>query len=166
MAQKQTEPKKLNNEKSESSMKPNINLPIETIANGQLYAKLLVELEKVFQNIADLNTPTGAHRKVQLTLTFTPKDDMRDRIDFGADLKTTLASVKGVTSVVLTEKKDGKVYANELKSGAQGQTYIDPDTGEVKTDTGKPIAEVEKEQAKNEPTAPNKVVDLQQKNQG
>jgi shikimate kinase len=48
----------------------------------------------------------------------------------------------------------GKTVVNELKSGTPGQTFIDPDDGEVKTDTGVPVADIEKEQ---------KVIDLQAK---
>lgn len=52
---------------------------------------------------------------------------------------------------------NGKVHVNELKSsGAPGQTYIDPDDGKAKTDTGEPVEEVEKEEKR-------KIIDLQKK---
>lgn len=135
-------------------MKAQINLPIESLANGAVQEKLNVELEKVFKNIADVNTKSNAKRSVTVKLDFSPNDE-RDRVDLTVQLKTTLAPVTDVNTLVLTEEMDGKVYANELKSGAKGQTYIDPDDATLKTDVGEPIEEVER---KN-----NQIIDLQAK---
>lgn len=135
-------------------MKAQINLPIESLANGAVQEKLNVELEKVFKNIADVNTKSNAKRSVTVKLDFSPNDE-RDKVDLTVQLKTTLAPVTDINTLVLTEEMDGKVYANELKSGAKGQTYIDPDDSIVKTDTGEPVEEVER---KN-----NQIIDLQAK---
>lgn len=135
-------------------MKAQINLPIESLANGAVQEKLNVELEKVFKNIADVNTKSNAKRSVTVKLDFSPNDE-RDKVDLTVQLKTTLAPVTDVNTLVLTEEMDGKVYANELKSGAKGQTYIDPDDATLKTDIGEPIEEVER---KN-----NQIIDLQAK---
>ncbi len=135
-------------------MKAQINLPIESLANGAVQEKLNVELEKVFKNIADVNTKSNAKRSVTVKLDFSPNDE-RDKVDLTVQLKTTLAPVTDVNTLVLTEEMDGKVYANELKSGAKGQTYIDPDDATLKTDVGEPIEEVER---KN-----NQIIDLQAK---
>lgn len=135
-------------------MKAQINLPIESLANGAVQEKLNVELEKVFKNIADVNTKSNAKRSVTVKLDFYPNDE-RDKVDLTVQLKTTLAPVTDVNTLVLTEEMDGKVYANELKSGAKGQTYIDPDDATLKTDAGEPIEEVER---KN-----NQIIDLQAK---
>ena len=89
-----------------------------------------------------------------MKLDFSPNDE-RDKVDLTVQLKTTLAPVTDVNTLVLTEEMDGKVYANELKSGAKGQTYIDPDDATLKTDVGEPIEEVER---KN-----NQIIDLQAK---
>lgn len=137
-------------------MKAQINLPIESLANGGVQEKLNIELEKVFKNIADVNTKAAAKRSVTLKLDFTPNDE-RDRVGLTIQLKTTLAPVTDIETLVLTEEMDGKVYANELKSGAKGQTYIDPDDATLKTDVGQPIDEVEK-QAQD-----SQIIDLQQK---
>lgn len=135
-------------------MKAQINLPIESLANGAVQEKLNVELEKVFKNIADVNTKSNVKRSVTVKLDFSPNDE-RDKVDLTVQLKTTLAPVTDVNTLVLTEEMDGKVYANELKSGAKGQTYIDPDDATLKTDVGEPIEEVER---KN-----NQIIDLQAK---
>ena len=48
----------------------------------------------------------------------------------------------------------GQPHVNELKSGVRGQEYIDTETGEIKTDTGEKVDDVEKAE---------KVVDLQKR---
>lgn len=133
-------------------MKTQINLPIDQLADGSVQAKLNVELAKVFENIADVNTKYDAKRTVNMKLTFQPNTG-RDEVSLDINFKTTLAPVDGVSTVVLTESSDGKVYASELKSGAKGQTYFDPEDGKLKTDKGMPVEEAEEQ---------NNVVDLQE----
>ncbi|VTS32556.1 phage protein [Streptococcus pseudoporcinus] len=41
------------------------------------------------------------------------------------EVKSTLAPQTGVATTVLVGQKDGKVYANELKSSIPGQMYFD-----------------------------------------
>lgn len=62
-----------------------------------------------------------------------------------------------MAATLLVGLDNGKPVANELLSSAPGQTFIDPETGEIKTDTGVPVSEVE---AKSQET---NVVNLQQK---
>ncbi|GAF41149.1 hypothetical protein JCM14202_3074 [Agrilactobacillus composti DSM 18527 = JCM 14202] len=124
--------------------RPEIKLPIGELANGGVQEKLDMELKKIFHNIADPNTEAKTARKVQITLEFKP-DDERQRVDLKSSFKTTLAPVKDVSTLVLTEEMDGKVYAAELKSDVKGQTYFDADDSKLKTDTGEPIEEVEQE---------------------
>ena len=65
-----------------------------------------------------------------------------------------------MATTVLTGKDltTGKVEARELKSEVPGQTYIDTETGQPKTDVGQPIDVIEKEEAKQK-----QIIDLQKK---
>lgn len=140
-------------------MEKPIDLQLSELANGAVQEKLDGELQKVFANIHDPNTPAATKRTVTIKLEFKP-DDTRKVISLSSDFTTKLAPVEGVATTVLTGKDltTGKVEAHELKSEAPGQTYIDTETGQPKTDVGQPIDVIEKEQAKNQ-----QIIDLQKK---
>ncbi|GAA5395203.1 hypothetical protein SuUB92_14930 [Streptococcus uberis] len=123
-------------------MDKTIKLDLSAIGEGGLQEKVDKELEKVFDNILDPNTDTKAARKLTITLTMKP-DDTRQTVATGMEVKSTLAPQTGVATTVLVGQKDGKVYANELKSSIPGQMYFD-EKGEVRTDIGQPVEELEK----------------------
>lgn len=123
-------------------MDKTIKLDLSAIGEGGLQEKVDKELEKVFDNILDPNTDTKATRKLIITLTMKP-DDTRQTVSTGMEVKSTLAPQTGVATTVLVGQKDGKVYANELKSSIPGQMYFD-EKGEVRTDIGQPVEELEK----------------------
>lgn len=134
-----------------------INFNLSEIANGGAQEKFSRELKRVCANILDENTDPTAKRGITLTIGFTPNDS-RDAVSIVASVKSKLAPQKGVsTTMLLGQNEDtGMIEANELKSGAKGQTYFDPNDSTLKTDTGKPVDEVEKQDSK-------KVIDLQNK---
>lgn len=123
-------------------MDKTIKLHLSAIGEGGLQEKVDKELEKVFDNILDPNTDTKTARKLTITLTMKP-DDTRQTVATGMEVKSTLAPQTGVATTVLVGQKDGKVYANELKSSIPGQMYFD-EKGEVRTDIGQPVEELEK----------------------
>lgn len=136
------------------SKKKAINFDLSEIADGGVQVKLNRALQQVADNILDPNTDPTKKRKVQLNITLAP-NEKRDASDVTVEVKTTLAPEVGVpTTMLLGRDINGKVHVNELKSGVKGQTYIDPDDGKAKTDTGEPVAEVEKEEKR-------KIIDLQ-----
>ena len=136
------------------SKKKAINFDLSEIADGEVQVKLNRALQQVADNILDPNTDPTKKRKVQLNISISP-NEKRDASDVTIEVKTTLAPEVGVpTTMLLGRDINGKVHVNELKSGAPGQTYIDPDDGKAKTDTGEPVEEVEKEEKR-------KVIDLQ-----
>lgn len=140
-------------------MEKPIDLQLSELANGAVQEKLDGELQKVFANIHDPNTSATAKRGVTIKLEFKP-DETRKVVSVASDFTTKLAPVEGVATTVLTGKDltTGKVEAHELKSEVPGQTYIDPDTGQPKTDVGQPIDVIEKEEAKQK-----QIIDLQKK---
>ncbi len=133
-----------------------INFDLGTIADGGFKEKLNCALSEVGKNIINPNTDATKKRKLQINISIEP-NEKRDTFSTHLDIKTTLAPELGVaTTMLISKDAKGKVHINELQSGVKGQTYIDPDDGEVKTDTGEKVADVETEQE-------HKVVDLRKK---
>ncbi|HEM9585169.1 TPA: hypothetical protein U3L45_001298 [Streptococcus agalactiae] len=123
-------------------MDKTIKLDLSAIGEGGLQEKVDKELEKVFDNILDPNTDIKTKRKLTITLTMVP-DETREVISTSMEVKSSLAPQTGVATTVLVGQKDGKVYANELKSRIPGQTYFD-DEAVLRTDIGEPIDHLEK----------------------
>ncbi|XZR23556.1 hypothetical protein ACQ0P5_04870, partial [Streptococcus canis] len=67
----------------------------------------------------------------------------------------------GVATTILVGRDydTGQVHANELKSTVPGQMYFD-ENGEILTDIGQPVEEIEKKQTKQD------VIDFNQKKVG
>lgn len=120
-----------------------IGLDLSHIAEGGLQEKLDNELEKVFDNILDLNTEPKAKRKITITLTMSSNEE-RTVVDTVMDVKSKLAPQSGVATTILVGRDydTGQLHANELKSSIPGQMYFD-ENGEIRTDIGQPVAEVE-----------------------
>jgi len=144
-------------------MSKDIELNLSQLANGAIQQKLDGELEKIFNNIHDPNTKAKDKRAITIKLEFAP-DDNRQVINLNSSFNTKLAPVRDFDTTILTDKNlsNGSIAARELKSNAPGQTYIDPESGEPKTDTGTPIDVVEKEQATKQ-AQEQQIIDLQKK---
>ncbi|MDU1888735.1 MAG: replication terminator protein [Enterococcus faecalis] len=140
-------------------MSKEIELNLAKLANGAIQEKLDGELEKVFENIHDPNTKPTDKRTVTIKLVFKP-DENRQVVAMTSSFSTTPAPVRDFDTTILTGKDltNGKIAARELKSEAPGQTYLDPETGEPKTDVGQSIDVIEKEEAKQK-----QIIDLQKK---
>lgn len=138
-----------------------IGLDLSHIAEGGLQEKLDNELEKVFDNILDLNTDAKAKRKITITLTMSSNEE-RTVVDTVMDVKAKLAPQNAVATTILVGRDfdTGMVHANELKSTVPGQMYFD-ENGEILTDIGQPVAEIEQQQA----TKPD-IIDFNKKKVG
>ncbi|VTT01419.1 hypothetical protein [Streptococcus dysgalactiae] len=123
-------------------MDKTIKLDLSAIGEGGLQEKVDKELEKVFDNILDPNTDIKTKRKLTITLTMVP-DETREVVSTSMEVKSSLAPQTGVATTVLVGQKDGKVYANELKSKIPGQTYFD-EQATLRTDIGQPIDDLER----------------------
>lgn len=82
-----------------------IRIDLSKIANTALQEKVDKELEKVLENILDLNTEAKATRKVTITLTMST-DDERTVVKTGMEVKSTLAPQKGVATTVIVGRDD------------------------------------------------------------
>lgn len=139
-----------------------IEIILSKLSEGAVQQKLDGELEKVFNNIHDLNTEAKKKRAITITLEFMP-DEKRQVVNLTTKFSTKLAPVEDLGTTILTDKDltTGLIAAKELKSNAPGQTYIDMD-GTVKTDVGEPIDVIEKEELKKQ-NINNQIIDLKAK---
>ena len=118
-----------------------INLNLEQLAQGGVQELFDMNVKKILENIQDLNTEPTAKRKMTITFEFVP-DENRSVIALGSQVKVSLAPTIGVAATVLTGRNiDGEIEANELQSGVPGQTYLDMETGELRSDIGEPLTE-------------------------
>lgn len=130
---------RINLRKQEIIMKKNINVNLSDMANGAVQVKLNRAMEQVVKNILDPNTDATKKRRITLNLTITPAET-RDSFALATQVKTTLVPEMEVPATVLVGKSsDGKLVANELKSGTAGQEYFDPEDSTLKDDKGNPI---------------------------
>ena len=118
-------------------------ISLDKFANGALNERANAAISEVLANIADRNTDATKKRTVTITLAFTA-DDSRDLAMVDIEAKTKLVPATSVgTKVIIDIDTEGQVIGQELKSGIPGQTMIDAETGEVMTDVGQPISEIE-----------------------
>lgn len=122
-----------------------INISLSTLNDGSLQERFAYELAKVVENIQDPNTEWDKKRKIQINITVVA-DEHRDQIVLSAEVKSTLAPRKTITSKVMIDSDGEKVYANELHSGQRGQMFFDPADARLKDDKGIPVEEIEKMQ--------------------
>ena len=112
---------------------------LNDFADGAVAERFNIELQRVLENIADLNTDPTVKRKINLEVTLVA-DDARDVVMANVQAKTKLAPAKKLESkIIMDYDEKGRVTGSELKSGVKGQTYVDMETGEIKEDTGSKI---------------------------
>jgi hypothetical protein len=112
---------------------------LNSFADGAVAERFNIELQKVLENFADLNTDPTAKRKINLVITLAG-DEARDVILANVQAKTTLAPAKRLEAKIIMDLDDeGKVTGKELKSGVKGQTRVDLETGEIQEDNGSKI---------------------------
>ncbi|EJD8497290.1 hypothetical protein M2667_002530 [Staphylococcus pseudintermedius] len=101
------------------------------------------ELEKVIENINDINTDPTKKRKITMTIDI-KSDEYREIIFADVKVKSNLVSMDS-TGIKLFNIVDenGERVVNELRSGAKGQAFIDDD-GSIKNDDGSDIEETSK----------------------
>ncbi|WP_319007116.1 replication terminator protein [Bacillus thuringiensis] len=114
-------------------------------ADGALAERFHQEFERVMENMADLNTDPKKARKIVLTLSFAG-DKKRDVWNCQVQATSKLAPTEAVESKILLDMdQNGNLVGQELASGIQGQFYMDLQ-GDVKTDVGQPVEEVEEKE--------------------
>ena len=122
-----------------------VMIDLNTFADGALAERFHQEFERVMQNMADLNTDPKKARKIVLTLSFAG-DKKRDVWNCQVQATSKLAPTEAVESKILLDMdQNGNLVGQELASGIQGQFYMDLQ-GDMKTDVGQPVEEVEEKE--------------------
>lgn len=132
-----------------------VMIDLNTFADGALAERFHQEFERVMENMADLNTDPKKARKIVLTLSFAG-DKKRDVWNCQVQATSKLAPTEAVESKILLDMdQNGNLVGQELASGIQGQFYMDLQ-GDVKTDVGQSVEEVE--EVEQNQTAENQAV--------
>lgn len=122
-------------------------IKLSGVANGAVDERFNIEMNRVLENIKDLNTDPLKKRKIVLEIVIEP-NEQRTLGTVAVTAKTTLAPAKDVTTTLIIDTDhEGKARAAELQSGIPGQTFISND-GEILTDKGEPV-EVYEDQTGN-----------------
>ena len=89
---------------------------LDNIADGIATELFKHELQKVADNIADVNTGATQKRKITLTFEFTPSEN-RDEAKVVVASKATLAPVKAYQKTIYCGKNNGKaaIYSQDTK---------------------------------------------------
>lgn len=98
--------------------------------NGSILEKAQSELQKVLQNIADINTSTKA-REITIKLTLTP-DEKRKHIDMKANVTSKLQPTHAIATSMQMSMNDEGITAMELTACADGQMDIFGERHETK----------------------------------
>jgi len=91
------------------------------MANGAIREELEIELQRVYENLIDENTPSNASRKITITLTFKAIDQKRKSFTVHTNTSSTLAKTNGVATSIVFEETDDGLVAIELGDQARGQ---------------------------------------------
>ncbi|WP_418751999.1 hypothetical protein [Frisingicoccus sp.] len=108
---------------------------LQEVAGGALQEKLNRELQKVFNNMMDPNTPWKNKRQITVKMTLEQNED-RDDCKAEIQVETKLAPVKSIeTRFSLGRNLDnGEVEAAEYGPGIKGQMSMDEYLDETKNE--------------------------------
>ena len=99
----------------------NIRTSILQMARGAFEERADYEMNRVIDNILDVNTKSTAKRKITLTIEFTPADD-RKMISVDVTAKSVLApSVPVSTALYITSDANGEMAVAEMVPQIPGQ---------------------------------------------
>lgn len=120
-----------------------INVLLSEMDDGALQERFNHEFAEVTKNIIDPNTDPTKKRQIVITVDVI-SDEYRDQVRLATQVKSKLVPRDAVSAKVLIEQKnDGSIIANELKSGQVGQMYFDERDSTLKDDKGTPVSEIE-----------------------
>jgi hypothetical protein len=100
-------------------------LELQKLAGGALQELFDNDLQKVLQNITDVNTSFKAARKLTLEIVFKPADEDREIVMVEAKTKTSLASVNGVATKIMIDRSGDRVSATEFGNALKNQMTVD-----------------------------------------
>lgn len=134
--------------------KKNIMISLDQLAEGGLNEQFTDAMEKVAENILNVNTSATAKRSLTIKVSFKPSKT-RQTIETDFKVSTSLAGVEVEPTVLLVGKNgNGNVEVSEMNHLVVGQTTVDLETGQILDEHGEPLQGEE----------PQKVIDFRKKN--
>ncbi len=100
-------------------------LELQKLAGGALQELFDNDLQKILENIADVNTSYKAARKLTLELVFKPADEDREIVMVEAKTRTSTAPVNGVATKIMLDRVGNRVTATEFGNALKNQMTID-----------------------------------------
>jgi len=91
---------------------------LDTLAEGAAIELVNQAFQKVWNNVADVNTVAKAKRSVTLVISVMPDVD-RKKAEVDIDVKASLAPPRGADTTIWFGKKDGVVVAAEANPSQQ-----------------------------------------------
>lgn len=94
---------------------------LDELMDGALTERFNYEMERVLQNVFDVNTNPKAKRQIQIIIDIAP-NERRDAAEFKVDVKSKLAPPIAVAQTVMIYRDDyGNVTATEITNQVAGQ---------------------------------------------
>jgi len=101
------------------------NFSIESLADGAIAEQINSAIEKVLENISDMNTPYKTKRKLNIILAF-DADESREMSEVGVTIKATLAPATPTKTRILIDRDNkGKIVGAEYKKQLKGQMELE-----------------------------------------
>ena len=98
---------------------------LDELMDGALTERFNYEMERVLQNVFDMNTDPRKKRQIQIVIDIAPNEH-RDAAEFRVDVKSRLAPPMAVAqTVMIHQDDDGNVTATEISSQVPGQIDMD-----------------------------------------
>lgn len=93
--------------------------------DGALTERFNYEMERVLNNVFDLNTDPKKKRQIQIVIDIAP-NERRDAAEFRVDVKSKLAPPIAIAqTVMIYQDDDGNVTATEISNQVPGQIDMD-----------------------------------------
>lgn len=107
-------------------------ISLTDIGGGAVKELVDIEVKKVLENLADINTDYSKPREINLKFKFTTGEE-RDFVNVTAEVKSKLIPNKTVKSQLYMGENSGKIEAVELTKGTPGQLNMNgEEIGECK----------------------------------
>jgi len=98
---------------------------LDELMDGALTERFNYEMDRVLQNVFDLNADPKKKRQIQIIIEIAP-NERRDAAEFKVDVKSKLAQPMPVAqTVMLYQDDDGNVTATEITNQIPGQMDMD-----------------------------------------
>lgn len=94
---------------------------LDELMDGALTERFNYEMERVLNNVFDMNTDARKKRQIQIVIDIVP-NERRDAAEFVVDVKSKLAPPIAVAqTVMIYQDDDGNVTATEITGQVPGQ---------------------------------------------